>query len=147
MVLLRNNFIEFSGQNSMVQKRVLDMLREEDAVIGHLLDSHVTWLMKFTYMWFQTRAVAMAFDFHSTPKRIFITPRPRENAVYPLLVWIKHKAAMLRNRSERDLPGYIGLQGFEVKFCRRPHVGMDVGEMKDDDGSNNVSSSGSDADN
>lgn len=115
--------------SSVIPKLVVDLLRKEDAIIGHLTDHHVKWLMMFSYTWFDTRQVTIAFDFHSTPKQIFVTPRTAEGGIIPFKKWMMHKIAMFKVKTEKDLPAYIGLKGFEIKFCRSPKEGTDVEEV------------------
>lgn len=125
----KNQQHEFRG--SVIPEIVTKMLREQDAVIGHLTDHHVKWLLMFSMMWFDTRRVSMAFDFHSTPKQVYVTPRTSTGGVFPIKQWLFHKVRMFAKRHEKDLPAYIDLRDFEIKFCRTPKLGIDVEEIPD----------------
>lgn len=125
----KNQQHEFS--DSAIPEIVTKMLREEDKVIGHLTDHHISWLLKFSMIWFDTRRVSMAFDFHSTPKQIFITPRTSIGGLFPVTDWLWHKGKMFTKRHEKDLPVYLSLAEFKICFCRTPKVGMDIEEIPD----------------
>lgn len=119
------------GRGSYIPQVVQKMLREEDKVIGHLTDHHVKWLMMFAMTYFDTRRVSMAFDFHSTPKAIYVTPRTTTGGIFPFTQWMKHKVRMFAKKHERDMPAYLDIPEFKITFCRTPRLGLDVQEIPD----------------
>lgn len=122
-----------TAKGSYIPHIVQKMLREEDKVIGHLTDHHVQWLTKFAMIYFDTRRVSMAFDFHSIPKKIYVTPRTPSGGVFPFKQWMLHKIKMFTRKHERDMPSFIGLSDFVITFCRTPKLGTDVEEIPNEE--------------
>lgn len=112
---------------SVAAKRVYDLLREQDEKIGGLNDTMVKWLLMFTYQWFGVRRATMTFNFDSTPKQIFVAPMKETSGKlsnFSPLEWHKQAFRLKWKKVERDLPGYMGLSGFTVKFCRSAPEGI-----------------------
>lgn len=99
--------------------RVLRLLREQDAIIGHLTDEHIRWLFMFTYTYFNVKNAVMTFDFKSKPKKIFISPNVDGKPI-SIKDWAKIKLKMKFDKTEKDLPNYIKLEQFSISFVRMP---------------------------
>lgn len=98
-------------------QRVLRLLREQDEIIGNLTDREVKWLLMYAYMQFGVRQATLAFDFHSAPKKISITPL-LNGEPFKVRDWARAKFRLKWQKVERDLPRYLGLNQFRIEFCR-----------------------------
>lgn len=104
-----------------IASRVIERLREEDAVIGHVTDHHVKWLLMFTYQMFDVRLADMVFDFHSTPKKIYIAPVQKHKDILKPIdksKWHKYRIMLKSKSIEERLPAHLGIPEVQVKFCR-----------------------------
>lgn len=107
---------------SAVAKKVYNLLREEDEIIGHLTDFKVKWLVGFCQYLFEVEKCQIGVDLHSSPKRIFLVPlkRSKEGSYesFPKTTWQKLLKFKKVKTHENDLPGHVGLVNFIVRFER-----------------------------
>lgn len=107
---------------SAAAQKVVDLLREEDKVIGHLTDFKAKWLVGFCNFLFNTNYSKMAVDFNSDPRRILLAPyninKEGKPVPYPANTWDKTCQRLETERHAKGLPGHIGIEGYEVVFVR-----------------------------
>jgi hypothetical protein len=99
-------------------RAAMQFLKEQSAPIGGLQDNHVKWLILFTKSYFTVDNAVMAFDFHSTPKRIFIQPIPKKDDHFGHFEWTVWRTKLKYGKVEKDLPSFLGLDQFTIEFCR-----------------------------
>lgn len=97
--------------------KVLELIKQEDALVGGITPHHVKWLLMFTYYQFDVRTATLTFDFHKKPRMIYVTPT-RNGSHFGIKEWAKLKFMLKWKKVERDLPGYMKLPGFAIEFCR-----------------------------
>ena len=104
---------------SVAAQKVIERLEQEAEPIGNITDFHVKWLMGFTTCWFNVDNIEMAFDFTGDIKIAYICPYRKDKVCFGRFEWFKIKTyKMWKNKTERDLPGWIGLPKYVIRFVR-----------------------------
>jgi hypothetical protein len=112
------------ASSSALVHYIMGRIGEVDKELGGLSDFHLKWIIAFTNHYFGVEQSTIQMD---VPKhKIFITPWNHDKIPFSRLKWLKLKFKSWRKNDERDLPSYISLEDWTIKFCRVPRKGQHV---------------------
>ena len=108
---------------------VMGRLGEVDAQLGNLTDYHLKWLVFFANEYFGAEESTLAID---VPDRLLtITPYKCSKMSFSGWEWFKFRVKLWWKRDERDLPGFLGIPEWTIRFVREPIEATDGRESTD----------------
>lgn len=101
-------------------------IREADAPLGYLTDSHIKWMKGYIYYVFGTKHVDFEILFNSTPRLITLYPKYSNDKIYNIYkwLWFKFKIWRLKNKKSPLLhpnfwPHVLDLEEWKIEIKRK----------------------------
>lgn len=109
--------------SEVLHKAIRQRIDESDKPLGYLTDHHLKWIKSWACLRFNhTKYIDIFMDFNSVPRRMFVVVRSRSGGKINIIIWIWYKIGLWIRRDERDMPSYLEINEWSVKFCRTKPV-------------------------
>lgn len=105
--------------NSAVTDVIKQIVNEADRPLGFLKDSHVKWIVGFTYLFFDTRTCDIDIDFND--RVLHVTPYKGPKGVKIQIDrarWLVYSVVLWYNKHGRNIISFLELPEWTLSFHR-----------------------------